>query len=102
MLANQLNSDFAATFVGHIDKFAAGGFFNQRCDDLIFLLRARSAHFQLASGCFDGTYVFLRRFIRRFCVDPQHKFIQRKHRHRSHVFPAEWHACGQWRGKHIG
>ena len=102
VIADQLHRDIATALEGDVDHLLAGRLFHDHGDDLVFLLRAGTAHLQGVGrlrlerlekglGCLVG----------RLFIDPQHKLVEGQHGHRREVTPVEGHAGGKWRRKQI-
>ena len=83
MAADQLHRYLTAALVGNIDELGAGGFLESDGEDLVFLLGAGATHLEtllrFARHGFCRRDEFLRGFMGRLGIHPQHELIQRQH-----------------------
>src|SRR4029077_18171164 len=105
MLADEIDTDFTATFERYVSELHAQRLLELERDDLIFLRRACAAHLHTvvsARALFDRRNVFLCSFIRRLRVHPENELVKSHAGDRSQVLPIERDAGGKRRGEKVG
>src|SRR5882724_7388452 len=105
MLADEIDTDFTATFEGYVSELHAQPLLELDRDDLIFLRRSRAAHLHAvvsARALLDRRNVFLCGFVRRLCVHPENKLVEGHAGDRSQVLPIKRDARGERRGEKVG
>ena len=102
VLADELHGDVATALVRDVGELLADRLLQRDGDDLVFLLRTRAAHLEVAVGfSLDRRHVVAGGLVRRLGIHPQHELVERQHRHRRQVLPAERHARRHRRGEQV-
>jgi len=95
---DQLDRHVAAPFVGNIGELAAGALLDGGRDDLVLRLRAGAAHLEFViASTLDRLDVVGDRLVGGLRVHPKDEVVEREHRNRGEIFPAERDA-GRERG----
>ncbi len=102
MAADQLGGNRAAAVIGNVGEFRSGLLLDRRGDDLVFLLGSGAAHLHLAVGFLDGIDIGDGTLVVGLGVGPQHEFVERHHRDRRVVLPAERRAGRQRCREQVG
>src|SRR6266850_6981788 len=97
MLADEIDTDFTATFERYVSELHAQRLLELDGDDLIFLLRSRAAHLHSvvsARALFDRRNIFLCSFVWSLGVHPENELVKSHAGDRSEVLPAERDTLG--------